>query len=108
MVTQISLAIIAIALVTLVVFLIIAVLKVRKAIEHLSSETSGLIARVNELTTDITKKSQSLNFLFAPLTHFNLDGPSSENKTLPQLVEWVATSLILVKKSKEFIKKYAK
>ena len=112
MVTQISLAIIAIALVTLVGFLIAVVLKVNKAISliqqdvhHLSVETSNLITRFNELTLDLTHKSQSLNFLFAPLAHLNQEGHSEDN-TLPQLVDWAAKSWALIKKSKEFIKKY--
>lgn len=110
MVIEISLAIIAIALVTLIGYLIALGLQVRKTISHiqedihlLSLETSNLIGRVNELTTDLTKKSQSLNFLF-PSTQESL----SQNKTLPQFVEWAATSLVLFKKSKEFIKKYVK
>ncbi len=110
MVIQISLAVIAIALVTLVGYLIALGLQVKKTISHiqtdihlLSLETSNLIGRVNELTTDLTKKSQSLNFLFAPAKE-----SLSQNNTLPQVIEWAATSLLLFKKSKEFIKKYVK
>jgi uncharacterized protein YoxC len=92
MVTQISLAVIAVALVTLVVFLIITLVKFRKAISliqtninQLSVETARLIARFN-----------------------GSDESSSQNSTLPQLVDWISTGYILVKKSKEFIKKYVK
>jgi uncharacterized protein YoxC len=92
MVTQISLAVIAIALVILVGFLIAALVKFRKAIfliqndiHQLSIETARLIARFN-----------------------GSDESSSQNSTLPQLVDWLSTGYILVKKSKEFIKKYVK
>jgi uncharacterized protein YoxC len=116
MVIEISLAVIAIALVTLVGYLIALGLQVRKTISHiqtdihlLSLEISNLIGSVDELTTDLTKKSQSLNFLFAPLNHMNsTEEATSQNNTFPQFVEWAATSLVLFKKSKEFIKKYVK
>jgi uncharacterized protein YoxC len=119
MVTEISLAIIAVTLVTLVGFLIVSVIKVSKAISRieadihqLSVQTSSLIGRFNELMIDITKKSKSLNFLFSPLSCLNkgtdLDEQSSQNSTLPQLVEWATTSFTLIKKAKEFIKKHVK
>lgn len=118
---QVSLLIIAIAFVALVSVLVVTLLKVKKALyilqgdlHDLSIETTALVAKLNELATDLNQKSQSLNFLIKPLKFFNkmsllknetnAEEASPIKETVSQLMEWITTSLILVKKTKEFIK----
>jgi uncharacterized protein YoxC len=112
---ELSLAIIAIALVILIVFSIIIFLKIQKSVDgieqdlhHLSVGTEDLVVKLNGLASDLAKKSQSLNFLFTPLGFLNkkigTEASSAPKKVIPQLAEWITTSLVLFKKSKEFLK----
>ncbi|MGH2640024.1 MAG: DUF948 domain-containing protein [Rhabdochlamydiaceae bacterium] len=110
MIVQISLAVIAIALVALVSFLILVLLKFRKAISliqadihQLSIETAALIARFNELTTDIQRKSHSLNFLFAPLAYFNKEVQDALPKSgdiVNGVLNWISSGVKLLQKLK--------
>ena len=116
MITQICLAIIAVALVVLVSFLTAIFFKLRKAVQlmqadlhTLSVETTSLVIQLNELAADMKRKSQSLNFLFKPLSLFNKEDdpfpgkPSVRSDLISQMAQWITASLILVKKTKELV-----
>lgn len=81
-----------------------------------SKETCRLMSKLNELSSDINEKSHSLNFLFKPLNFLSskIDEDSSsresssENDTVPQVLNWVVSSVRLFNTAKELIKNYAK
>jgi hypothetical protein len=92
MVTEISLIVIATALVTLVVFLIYALIKFRQALSLIQTD-------IHQITTEMSRLISRFD---------DSDEQSSQNKTVPQLIDWISTGFVLVKKSKEFIKNYVK
>lgn len=81
-----------------------------------SQETQLLLSKLSDLTSDIDQKSHSLNALFKPLqflqAKFRPDpqqrGTTPQHKTAPQIIRWIASSVILLKSTKEFIKGHAK
>ena len=89
MVTQISLIIIAIALVTLVSVLVYFLIKFRQVIFLIQSD-------VHQTSVEITRAIS------------RIDDPSFKNETIPQLIDWISTGYGLVKKSRELIKNYVK
>lgn len=136
---EICLAILTAAVVALVFVLLRisyqtqqSILLLQKDIQALSKETIFLlntlnqfvrndlhtvISNVNELSSDINNKSQSLNFLFKSVSSLNSklngDSPPSESssnkcETIPQILKWIASSVFLFKTTKEFIKNYEK
>jgi len=82
---EICVAAITLAFIVLVVFLVITLrrscltlkktkqvlVKIEHDLDHLTVESLKLIKNTNELTIDIKKKSEALNFLFRPLFHLN-------------------------------------
>lgn len=85
---------------------------VQSDLHMVSQETSHLISKLNDLSSDINNKSHSLNFLFKPFRFLSskLSSGSDEpkNVTIPQVVKWIASSVLLFKTTKEFIKNYEK
>ena len=76
-----------------------------------SEETTQLISELRDLSSDINNKSHSLNFLFKPLSFLsnklgsNLSSDESPTTSaLPQILKWIASSAILFKTTKEFLK----
>lgn len=129
MVIEVTLVIIAVSLVLMVGGVIAMAVKVNKTIDYLqadlhrvSFELTDLMFKVNQLTTDLQAKSESLNFIFEALRSHNANESSEEgdypegahafdggstphNKTMPQVIGWLLSSVFLIKKTKEFIKK---
>jgi uncharacterized protein YoxC len=89
---------------------------VRVDLHAVSAETRQLISKLNDLSSDVNNKAHSLNFLFKPLSFLSSklggDLPAGESpsksETIPQILKWVASSALLFKTTKEFIKKYGK
>ena len=115
MLIDIALMIIASSLVILAASFIYAIVKVDKILEvlqsdvhRISSELSDLLPKVNQLTTDLQAKSDALNCIFTPLASSHKAEGDGNSRTMPQLMEWVISSAFLIKKTKEFVKKYAK
>jgi uncharacterized protein YoxC len=89
---------------------------VRADLHTVSEETCQLISKLTDLSADIGNKSHSLNFLFKPLSFLSSklggDLPSDESpskcETIPQILKWVASSAILFKTTREFIKNHEK
>ncbi len=87
---------------------------VRSDLHTVSEETSHLISKLNALSSDINHKSHSLSFLFKPFqfltSKLSSDPSSDESKsvTIPQVLKWIASSVLLFKTTKEFINKYEK
>ena len=89
---------------------------VQADLHKVSEETQLLISKLNDLSSDINNKSHSLNFLFKPFGFLNSklggDSPSDQStpkrETIPQLLKWIASSALLFKTTREFIKKHEK
>jgi len=85
---------------------------VRADLHVVSEEASQLLNKLNDLSSDINNKSHSLNFLFKPFHFLNskLSADSSEEEStpqktsIPQILKWVVSSLVLIKTTKEFFK----
>lgn len=86
---------------------------VRDDLHAVSKETRQVIRNLNDLSADINNKSHSLNFLFKPLSFLSSklggDLTSEESpsncETIPQALKWIASSALLFKTIKEFIKR---
>lgn len=114
MVTDISVAIIAIAFVVLVVFLVITLVQTRKTLQstrkdlhHVSTEAVQLMQKLEALTSDLKSKSESLNFVFRPLKSVN-KSQKHDLDTEEQIVGWIALSVCLFEKIRAAVKHYAK
>lgn len=92
-----SVTIIALAFVVLVIFLVTTLMKTKETL----AEAAQLIQKLDELTSDIKSKSESLNFLFPH--------PRREtNDTMKEVVELMKVSLHLFDKIKTAVRHYAK
>lgn len=83
---------------------------VRGDLHQVSQETGALVGKLRDLTSDIYDKSRSLNFLFKPFSFLTSkmgsDLPSSSKcEVIPQLLKWIATSIFLIKTTREVVKK---
>jgi len=87
---------------------------VQTDLSMISQETSQLINQLKDLSTDINHKSHSLNFLFKPLSSLNdkidssYEDSSSKPEAFPQIMQWIASSAVLFKATKELIHRYGK
>lgn len=87
---------------------------VQSDLHAFSEETCQLVRKLNDLSSDIDDKSRSLNFLFKPLRFLSskfdrdLSGSKSHCETIPQILKWIASSALLFKITKEFVRSYAK
>jgi uncharacterized protein YoxC len=79
----------------------------------ITTETTQLIGELRDFSSDINNKSHSLNFLFKPLSFLSNklgsdlssdESPTTKTGVLPQIFKWIASSAILFKTTKEFMK----
>lgn len=83
-------------------------------LHKVSQETSSLINQLSLLSSDISHKANSLNFLFQPFRFLNSklnsdsssDEQFSKRKTILQFTKWIVSSLTLLTTIKEFVKKH--
>lgn len=115
MVIEISVAIIAAAVVVLVVFLVMALLQTKKTLEvtkrdvhHVSIEAVEMMRKIDLLTSDIKSKADSLNFVFRPLKALNKERSHKEQDALSEVIEWVTIGLVLFNKIKTAVKHHEK
>jgi uncharacterized protein YoxC len=136
MFTEICLAIISVSLVVLLVFFIRVFPKVANSIHQVqidlnrvstettllasslnefvrsdlykvSEQTSELIEKLTDLTSDLTPILHPFSRLFKPSSFLSSKEEKSPTKeTIPQILNWVVTSLSLIKKTREFIKNH--
>ncbi len=89
---------------------------VRSDLPKISGETTQWISQLNHATASISEKAHSLHFVFKLLkflrTKFGSDSLSDDSgskcETIPQTMKWIASTLILIKTTKEFIKHHEK
>jgi len=89
---------------------------VRADLHTLSEETHHVMRNLKDLSSDLSEKSHSLNFLFKPFGFLNCklgsgsspEEPEPKNEAIPQILKWVASSVFLIKKTKELIKNHEK
>lgn len=76
-------------------------------LHSVSEETAQLIHKLTDLSSDINNKSHSLNFLFKPFSFLTSklsgDSSSDSNISIPQLLKWIASGVLLLKTTKGFI-----
>ena len=80
---------------------------VRSHLNPIAQETENLINQLNDLSSDINDKSHSLNFLFKPFSFLTTKLETKQSK-IPQILQWIGSSALLFKATKEFINKYGK
>jgi len=86
---------------------------VQSDLHKISEDTSGLIGKLTDLTSDINNKSHSLDCVFKPFGFLSakMKGDSSEDesaspyKTIPQMLGWIATGIFIIKKARELKRK---
>lgn len=85
---------------------------VNSDLRKMTDETSSLIGQITDLTSDVSQKSRSLNFLFKPLsslsskmTSDDSDDYSPRSGAIPRVLKWLSTGLFLIKTTKELAKK---
>ncbi|MDR2539360.1 MAG: DUF948 domain-containing protein [Chlamydiales bacterium] len=118
MIIEVCIAVSTLAFVVLVVFLVMTLrsscatlkkakhtlTKVEGDLKEISTESVTLLKNVNDLTVDVKEKSESLNFLFAPLLKLS-HGKSHKTKNsyekLTEVINYVADAVILLKKIKD-------
>lgn len=76
-----------------------------------SQHTTELLNTLNSLSTGVNEKVNSLNFLFHPVDFISSQLRSSPEQgnskpsAFPKILKWIASSVILFRTTKEFIKK---
>ena len=116
MTIEISVAIIAFALLAGMTCSVILLLRTQKTLEKakedfhkVSMEAVELMKKLDELVTDIKSKTDSLDMLFNPLKAFSKGKRRGEaTGTVSEVVEWVGTSLDLFNKIKHAVKRRGK
>jgi len=113
MAIDIAVSTIAAAFVALVIFMVIFLVKLQKTLKGLKNDLHKvteqaveLMNEVQELTSDIKYKTESLNFAFRPLKALNKSKHKDDSylDTAAEAVDWVSTSLVLFNKIKEAVK----
>jgi uncharacterized protein YoxC len=118
LVVDISMGIIAFAFVVLVIALLVAISKIMrilktsnrtmKNIEHITDESKSLVKNANDLTADIKEKSESLNFLFRPLSRLNKSKSNPQQyqaEKIAAIINYATDTLMLFNKLKKKKKK---
>ena len=90
----------------------------QKEINSLSANGSELAQNLNELTEDLKKKSESLNFIFRFIDGFNQKKPAKishsgnrmqkNTEQIAEIIDLVGTSLDLFQRIKRDVGKYVK
>ena len=113
MIIEISVAVIAIALVVWLSILSISAFKIRKLLEKsgkdiqtLVGEGSNLMRKIEELLSDIQSKSDSLDVLFRPFRKGKFVRETSD--TISDLIELVSTGVSLFNKFRYAVKRRGK
>ena len=124
MIMEISIGVIALSFAILTIFLIKtlrttnqtvkqlkhSLIHMEREIAAITQDSHKLIKSLNHLTTDLNEKSESLNFLFRPLAHFNepnhhrIEHSESNNATQDKITDtigWITSGIALYKKLKE-------
>ncbi|GAB4189087.1 MAG: hypothetical protein Tsb0015_09580 [Simkaniaceae bacterium] len=94
----------------------ITLMHIQRQMQALSKESISLIQNTNDLTLDIKKKSESLNFIFHALASFNknkfhvleMEKQKNISEKISEILECVGSGIILFNKIKEGIGEYAK
>lgn len=124
MIIEICLAVISICFVALLAFLVVAVRsssdslkQLQKEINALAASGSELAENLNELTQDLKKKSESLNFIFRFIDSFNTKKPAKSSRSrslqknteqIAEIVDLVGTSVDLFHRIKRDVQKFVK
>lgn len=119
MIIEICLIIMTVIQVAVIVSLLVIFFKAKSSVKELhadlkksSAEVAVLINKTTELVSDLSAKSKSINCLFESLPflkaksdfsplHFEAEEPK---KTIPRIVEWISTGVVLIKLAKELVK----
>jgi uncharacterized protein YoxC len=116
MTIEISVAIIAFALLAGAACLAVILLRTQKTLESakedlhkVSKEAVELMKKVEDLVGDIKAKTDSLDLVFNPLKALAKGKRVRESSgTVPEIIEWVGTSLDLYHKIKHAVKRRGK
>lgn len=116
MTIEISVAIIAFALLAGMSCSVLILLKTQKALDaarhdlhKVSTEAVELMKKLDELVVDIKSKTDSLDLIFNPLKALGKGRRRGEAAgTVSEVVEWVGTSLDLYNKIKHAVKRRGK
>jgi uncharacterized protein YoxC len=116
MTIEISVALIAFALLAGMTCSVIFLLRTQKTLEKakedfhkVSMEAVELMKKLDELVTDIKSKADSLDLVFNPLKALAKGKrPRDSSGTVSEIVEWVGTSLDLFNKIKHAVKRRGK
>jgi|GEM_PF-1509161 uncharacterized protein YoxC len=87
---------------------------IRSDLHPISEETNQLIKKLNDISSDINNKPNSLGLLLKPLEFIknklgfgsSSEESSSMHKTVPRLLKWILSTAFLFKTTREFIKKH--
>jgi hypothetical protein len=111
MVIEISIALIAFALLVGMTCAVIILLKTHKTLHSakndlhkVSTEALDLMKKLDLLITDIKSKTDSLDFVFHPLKTIAKGKYRGGSDTVSEIVEWASTSLSLFNKIKHAVK----
>lgn len=122
MVIEICATLICVSFIALTIFVIATLLVSRKKLKRIEKETNNLSSRglelienLNELTEDLKRKSQSLDFLFHFIGSFNRKkstkpspGKTKNREQIAEIIDLVSTGLDLFNRVKTDVKKYIK
>jgi UDP-N-acetylmuramyl pentapeptide phosphotransferase/UDP-N-acetylglucosamine-1-phosphate transferase len=97
MVSDICLAIIALMLTILVSFLLLFIIRMKERIEILQTDLQRLTERTGNLMDHLD------DLLVA-----NGSSSEEENKAIPRWLKWIASSALLIKTTREYIKSHGK
>jgi uncharacterized protein YoxC len=112
MIIEISVALIAFALLVGMTCSVIILLKANKTLDSakkdlhkISTEAIELMKKVDSLVTDLKSKTDSLDFVFHPLKAIGKGKRTIESSgTVSEILDWVGTSLTLFNKIKYAVK----
>jgi uncharacterized protein YoxC len=87
---------------------------VESDLHGISDEANNLISKISDFVSDLNAKSRSVNFLFKPLSflsswmNFSKDQTEEKKATIPELMKWVFSGILLIKSTKELLRKHGK
>lgn len=125
MIIEICVAVLTVSFIALVVFLIVTIQSARKDLKRVKKEINALSANglelvqnLNELTEDLRKKSESLDFIFRFIDSFNKKhrprgthhGIQFQKHTeqVAEIIDVIGTSFDLFDRIKSDVKRYVK
>jgi uncharacterized protein YoxC len=112
---EILLSIVSLSFLALTITLIVAIIsstkkieKIQKDISKLSDEGVKLIQYSTNLSEELQKKSESLDFIFEYLDQFNKKKDVSNSNNVSNIFDLISKSIIICNKISGDIKKYVK